>query len=79
MLTTCSFEQWGLFYVPHLLRNGTSDFKVISERPVTLTSECYAFGEGAITTYFKRLTFDAAGPSGALTHDLSDAKREHYH
>jgi hypothetical protein len=30
-------------------------FKVISERPVVLTSKCRAFGEGAITTYFKRL------------------------
>jgi hypothetical protein len=53
-------------------------FKVISERPVILTSECCALGEGAITTYFKRLGFDAAGPSGARTHDLLDAKREHY-
>jgi hypothetical protein len=54
-------------------------FKVISERPVISTSECRAIGEGAITTYFKRLMFDAAGPSGARTHDLPDAKREHYH
>jgi hypothetical protein len=36
--------------MPHLLRHGTS----ISERPVILTSECRAHGEGAITTYFKR-------------------------
>jgi hypothetical protein len=36
-------------------------------------------GEGAITTYSKRLTFDAAGPIRARTHDLPDAKREHYH
>jgi hypothetical protein len=41
--------------VPHLLRHGTSVFKVIPERPVILTSECRALGEGAITTYFKRL------------------------
>jgi hypothetical protein len=27
----------------------------------------------------KRLRFDAAGPSGARTHDLPFAKREHYH
>jgi hypothetical protein len=39
--------------VPHLLRNRTSIFKVISERPVILTSECRAIGEGAIATYFK--------------------------
>jgi hypothetical protein len=65
--------------VPHLLRHRTSVFKVISERPVILTSECRALGEGAITTYFKRLGFDAAGTSGAQTHDLLDAKREHYH
>ena len=35
----------------HLLRHGTSVFKVISERPVILPSECRALGEGAITTY----------------------------
>jgi hypothetical protein len=65
--------------MPHLLRHGTSVFKVISERPVILPSECRALGESAITTYFKRLRFDAAGPSGARTHDLQFAKREHYH
>jgi hypothetical protein len=65
--------------VPHLLRHGTSVFKVISERPVILPSECCALGEGAITIYFKRLRFDAAGTSGARTHDLPFAKREHYH
>jgi hypothetical protein len=37
--------------VPHLLRHGTSVFKVISERPVILPSECRALGDGAITTY----------------------------
>jgi hypothetical protein len=41
--------------VPHLLRHGTSVFKVISERPVILTSKCRAHGEGAITTYFTSL------------------------
>jgi hypothetical protein len=65
--------------VPHLLRYGTSVFKVISERPVVLPSECRALGEGATTTYFKRLRFDVAGPSGARTHDLPFVKREHYH
>jgi hypothetical protein len=35
--------------VPHLLRHGTSIFKVISERPVILPSECRALGEGAIS------------------------------
>jgi hypothetical protein len=65
--------------VPHLLRHGTSVFKDISERRVILPSECRALGEGAITTYFKRLRFDTAGPSGARTHDLPFAKREHYH
>jgi hypothetical protein len=64
--------------VSHLLRHGTSVFKVISERPVILPSECRALGEGAITTYLKRLRFDAAGPSGARTHHLPFAKREHY-
>jgi hypothetical protein len=34
---------------------------------------------GAITTYFNRLRFDAASLSGARTHDLPSAKREHYH
>jgi hypothetical protein len=65
--------------VPHLLRHGTSSLKVISERHVSLPSECRALGEEAITTYFKRLRFDAAGPSEARTHDLPFAKREHYH
>jgi hypothetical protein len=65
--------------VQHLLQNWTSVFKVISARPVILTSQCCAFGEGGITTYSKRLRFDAAGPSGARTHDLPGAKREHYH
>jgi hypothetical protein len=40
-----------------------SVFKVISERPVILTPEGRALGEGAIITYFKRLGFDAAGTS----------------
>jgi hypothetical protein len=60
--------------VPHLLRHGASVFKVISKRPVILPSECRALGEGAITTYFKRLRFDAASPSGVRTHDLPDAE-----
>jgi hypothetical protein len=50
--------------MPHILRHGTSIFKVISERPVILTSECRALGEGAITTYSKCLRFGAAGLSG---------------
>jgi hypothetical protein len=53
---------------------GTSVFKVVSERPVILAYECRALNEGAITTYFKRLRFDAAGTSRARTHDLSFAK-----
>jgi hypothetical protein len=61
--------------VPHLLRRGTYVFKVISERPKILTSKCRALGEGAITTYCKRLRFDVAGTSGAQTHDLPFAKR----
>jgi hypothetical protein len=40
------------FYVPHLLLQGTSVFKVISERRVILTSKCRAFGKRAIATYF---------------------------
>jgi hypothetical protein len=47
--------------VPHLLRHGTSVFKVISERPVILPSECCALGEGAITTYFKRNLSHSSG------------------
>jgi hypothetical protein len=56
---------------------GPPSLKVISERPVILTSKCRAFGEGATTTYFKCLRFDEPGMSGARTHDLPDAKREH--
>jgi hypothetical protein len=41
---------------------------------VILSSEYRALGEEAITTYFKRLRFDAAGPSAARTHDLPFAK-----
>jgi hypothetical protein len=78
VLTAFSSEE-RFFNVSHQLRHGTSVVKIISERTVTLTSECRALGKGAITTYFKRLTFDAAGPSGARTHDLPFAKREHYH
>jgi hypothetical protein len=79
MLSAYGISQWGFFYVPHLLRHGTSVFKVISERPMILPSECRGLGEGAITTYFKRLRFDAAGTSGAQTHGLPFGKREHYH
>jgi hypothetical protein len=50
--------------VPHLLRPRTSVFKVMSERPVILPSECRALVEEAITTYFKCLRFDAAGRAG---------------
>ena len=56
--------------MPHLLRHGTSVFKVISERPVILNSECRALSEGAISTYFKRLRFDAAGVT-----ERSDSRR----
>jgi hypothetical protein len=65
--------------MPHLLRHRTSVFKVISERPVILISECRALGKGTIITYYKHLMFDAAGTSGAQTFDLPFAKREHYH
>jgi hypothetical protein len=46
--------------VLHLLQRGTSIFTIISQRLVILTSECRVLGEGAITTYIKRLKFDAA-------------------
>jgi hypothetical protein len=78
-LALAAFSSEGSFYMSHLLRYRTSLFKVTSERPVILTSRRRALGEGAITTYFKRLRFDVAGPSGAQTHDLPGAKREHYH
>ena len=38
--------------MPHLLRHGTSVFKVISERPVIPSSECRALGEEAVITTF---------------------------
>jgi hypothetical protein len=44
-----------LFYVPHLLRHRTSAFKVISERPMILTSKCRVLDEGTTTTYFNVL------------------------
>jgi hypothetical protein len=49
-------------------------FKVISERPLVLTFECRALGEGTITTSFKRLRFDAADLNWTRTHDLPGAK-----
>jgi hypothetical protein len=61
--------------VQHLLRHGTSGFKVISERLVILTSLCRSYGEGAITTYCKHLRFDVAGTSVAqLTTSLMLSK-----
>jgi hypothetical protein len=41
--------------VPHLLRHRTSVFKIISKRPLILSSKCCAPCEGAITTYFNVL------------------------
>ena len=79
MLSAYSFQQWGFFYVPHLLRHGTSVFKVISERPVILTSKCWALGEGAIPTYFHVLGLTRPGAEhGARTHDLPITRRELY-
>jgi hypothetical protein len=50
-------------------------FQGISERPMILTYECRALGEVAITTYFKRFRFNAAGKSGAQIHNPPNAKR----
>ena len=62
-----------------MLRHGTSVFKVISERPVILTSKCRALGEGAITTYFNVLGLTRPGAEhGARTHDLPITRRELY-
>jgi hypothetical protein len=77
-----AFSSEGSFYVQLLLWHGSSVFKVISERPVILTSECRAIGEEAITTYSKRLRFDAAGTyerGSNLRPPRRDVKREHYH
>jgi hypothetical protein len=78
-LALTAFSSEGSFTCHTYCDTGSPLFKVISERPVILPSECRALGEGAITTYFKRLGFDAAGLSGARIHDLPFAKREHYH
>jgi hypothetical protein len=56
--------------VPHVLRHGTSVFKVISERTVILTSEYRVLSELAINAYFKCLRFDAAGVT-----ERSDSRR----
>ena len=65
--------------MPHLLRHGTSVFKVISERPVIVTSKCQALGEGAITTYFHVLGLTRpCAEHGARTHDLPITRRELY-
>jgi hypothetical protein len=39
----------------HTYCNTSLDIKVISGRPVILTSECHALDEGAITTYYNIL------------------------
>jgi hypothetical protein len=64
---------------PRLLRHGTSVFKVISVGPVILTSEYRTLGEEVITTYSKHFRFYVAVTNGARTHDLPDAKQEHYY
>jgi hypothetical protein len=66
-------------FLAELLQHGTSVFKVISERPVILTSECRALAKEQSLPILNVFKFDAAGTSGARTHDLPDAKREHYH
>jgi hypothetical protein len=49
-ITSIAFSSEGFFL--HV-RHGTSVFKVISERPVFLTSKCRDLDEGATSTYFK--------------------------
>jgi hypothetical protein len=78
-LALTAFSSEGSFTCHTHCDTGPPFFKIISERPVILPSEYRALGERAITTYFKRLRFDAAGSSGARTHNLPFAKRDHYH
>jgi hypothetical protein len=80
-LALTAFSSEGSFTCHTYCDTGPPFLRSYPKRPVILPSECCALGEGVITTYFKRLTcsFDAAGPSGARTHDLPFAKREHYH
>jgi hypothetical protein len=75
-LALTAFSSEGSFTC-HTYHDTGPVFMVISERPVNLTSKCRAASEGAITTYFKRLGFEAAGR--ARTGDLPYAKGEHYH
>jgi hypothetical protein len=62
ILSTYSIQQWVLSYVPHLLRHGTSVFKVTSERPVILNVKCSS--EGAVTTYLNVLGLTRPARSG---------------
>jgi hypothetical protein len=78
-LAHTTFNIEGSFTCYTYCDTGRPFFKVISEKPVILPSKYRALGEGAITTYFKRLRFDVAGPNGARTHNLPFAKREHDH
>jgi hypothetical protein len=39
VLSTHGFQQWGFFYVPHLLRHRTSVYTVSSEAPLEILSE----------------------------------------
>jgi hypothetical protein len=50
-----SFQQWGFFLRATPTATWNFRFKVISERPVILTSECRALGEEIITAYFNVL------------------------
>jgi hypothetical protein len=59
-LTLSAFSSLG-----SLLQHDTSVYKVISDRPVIIASECRALDKGAITTYSKCLKCDAADVSGA--------------
>jgi hypothetical protein len=54
-LALTAFSREGSFTCHTCCDTGPPFLKVISERPVILISECRALGEGAITTYFKRL------------------------
>jgi hypothetical protein len=53
-------------------------FKVISERPVTLTFECRALGEGAVTTYFNVLGLSSLARAGLelMIHRMSTGARK---
>jgi hypothetical protein len=62
--------------MPHLLRHGTSVYKVISEKPLFYLLNAVRLAKEQLLHILNVLGLTQ---SGAKTHDLPFAKREHYY